>query len=65
MMLEVDRGKLTGGKHCLDIISNVAEDGPITFWVVWLRRQRLDLYTLNDRLTNLGLGLIEDSPIQN
>jgi hypothetical protein len=54
---------LTGGKHGLNIVSDVAEDSPIPFWMAWLRWQRLDLYTLNDRLTHLGLGFIKDSPV--
>lgn len=49
----------TGGKHSLDIVCNITEDGTVAFWMAWLGWQWLDLNTLDDRLTDLILGVVE------
>jgi len=49
----------TGRKHSLDIVCNITEDGTVAFWAAWLRWQRLDLDTLDNRLTNLGLAFVK------
>lgn len=42
--------ELTGGKHSLDIIGDVAEYSSIALGAVGLRGQRLNLDTLNNGL---------------
>lgn len=55
--IEVQR---TGGQHSLNIICDVTEDSSIALGVIWLRRQWFYLNTLNDRLLELRLRLVEN-----
>jgi hypothetical protein len=47
----------------LDIIRNVAENSPVSVWMVWLRWQRLDLDALNNGFPDLGFSLIKDGTV--
>lgn len=53
----------TAGKHRLNIVGNVTENSPIALLVAGLRRQRLDLHTLYNRLMDLGFGVVENGTI--
>lgn len=57
--------QLTGCKHSLDIVGNITENSSITLWMVWLRRQRFYLNTLNNRLMDMELCIIKNSAIAN
>lgn len=60
MQTIVKRAKHTGSKHRLHIVGDIAEYRSIALGTVGLRRQRLDLDALNNRLLDTDFRTVED-----
>lgn len=43
----------------MNIVGNITKNSPIAFWLSWLRRQGLDLNTLNNWVLHLWSTWIE------